>query len=61
MELTIAAVKARREVLEADYRKVLDTANALDGAMQDCDYWIGQIEADDASKAEVKETDGDQH
>jgi hypothetical protein len=34
----------RKELLRGDYDRALALLNALDGAMQECDYWLRQIE-----------------
>jgi len=43
-----AALKARIETLTAQARQMETTLQAIGGAIQDCQYWLTQLEAKDA-------------
>ena len=43
-----AALKARIEQLTAQARQMETTLQAIGGAIQDCQYWLTQLEAKDA-------------
>ena len=43
-----AALKARIELLTAQARQMEQTLQAISGAVQDCQYWLTQLEAKDA-------------
>jgi hypothetical protein len=46
--LNEAALKARIEALTAQARQMETTLQAIGGAIQDCQYWLTQLEAKDA-------------
>jgi hypothetical protein len=46
--LNEAALKARIELLTAQARQMEQTLQAIGGAVQDCQYWLTQLEAKDA-------------
>jgi prefoldin subunit 5 len=46
--LNEAAIKARIETLTAQARQMEQTLQAIGGAIQDCQYWLTQLEAKDA-------------
>lgn len=41
--MTRDAILARKRALEADYQAALNQAQALHGAIQDCDFWLTQL------------------
>jgi prefoldin subunit 5 len=41
-------IKARIELLTAQARQMEQTLQAIGGAIQDCQYWLTQLEAKDA-------------
>ena len=44
-----AALKARIELLTAQARQMEQTLQAISGAVQDCQYWLTQLEQTDAA------------
>jgi hypothetical protein len=46
--LNEAALKARIELLTAQAKQMEQTLQAISGAVQDCQYWLTQLEAKDA-------------
>lgn len=48
------SVKERLSALRAEFDKVQAQGNALGGAIQDCEYWLKQIELKDAEKDEIE-------
>jgi hypothetical protein len=46
--LNEAALKARIETLTAQARQMETTLQAIGGAIQDCQFWLTQLEAKDA-------------
>jgi hypothetical protein len=46
--LNEAALKARIDTLTAQARQMETTLQAIGGAIQDCQYWLTQLEAKDA-------------
>ena len=44
-----AALKARIETLTAQARQMEITLQAIGGAIQDCQYWLTQLEQTDAA------------
>jgi prefoldin subunit 5 len=47
--LNEAALKARIELLTAQARQMEQTLQAISGAVQDCQYWLTQLEQTDAA------------
>jgi prefoldin subunit 5 len=47
--LNEAALKARIETLTAQARQMETTLQAIGGAVQDCQYWLTQLEQTDAA------------
>ena len=45
-----AALQQRKVQLEAQYNQTVANANALQGAIQECDFWIALLEKPDARK-----------
>jgi prefoldin subunit 5 len=41
-------IKARIELLTAQAKQMEQTLQAISGAIQDCQYWLDQLEAKDA-------------
>jgi prefoldin subunit 5 len=46
--LNEAAIKARIETLTAQARQMEQNLQAIGGAIQDCQFWLTQLEAKDA-------------
>jgi len=42
------ALEQRKAQLEAQLKQTLANANALQGAIQECDFWIAQLEKQNA-------------
>jgi prefoldin subunit 5 len=47
--LNEAALKARIELLTAQARQMEQNLQAIGGAIQDCQYWLTQLEQTDAA------------
>jgi hypothetical protein len=43
--MTIEALEKRKQELTAQQQQFVANANAISGALQDCDYWIEQLKA----------------
>jgi hypothetical protein len=43
--MTIELLEQRKKDLQAQQQQFVANANAINGAIQDCDYWIGQLKA----------------
>lgn len=43
--MTIELLQKRKQELIAQQQQLVANANALNGALQDCDYWIGVLQA----------------
>ena len=41
--ITKESLTQRKAALEEEYRQVIANANALQGAIQDCEYWLEQL------------------
>ncbi len=52
-----ATLKARIESLTAQARQMEQTLQAIGGAIQDCQYWLTQLESKDAAD-QVDDTQG---
>lgn len=52
-EITKATIDNRRAVLQADADKVAAHLNALHGALQDCDWFLAELEREESKEAEV--------
>lgn len=46
--MTREAIQERLAKLSAEKDQAVATVNALIGAMQDCQFWLAQLEASDA-------------
>lgn len=44
MEITKAALEARKAELAEQFKQAVSNANALNGALQDCEHWIKILE-----------------
>ena len=44
-----AVIKARIELLTAQAKQMEQTLQAISGAVQDCQYWLTQLEQTDAA------------
>jgi len=47
--MTIAALEKRKAELQAQQNQFIANTNAINGAIQDCDYWIAQIKQAEAA------------
>ncbi len=55
--MTREAVEKRLALLEKDRLQVIANLNAMDGAIQDCKYWLDQFDSEKAhATKEVKPT-----
>ncbi|MFZ2992519.1 MAG: hypothetical protein WA061_02275 [Microgenomates group bacterium] len=43
MNITIEDLENRKKTLQEELDGLLSKANAISGAIQDCDYWLEQI------------------
>jgi hypothetical protein len=50
--MTKDSVTARKNELEQQRLQFLANLNAVAGAMQDCDYWLAQLEEEERQKAQ---------
>jgi hypothetical protein len=48
--ITKEQIEERKARLQADMQKVLQASYELNGALQDCDYWLEQLEDSDDEK-----------
>jgi hypothetical protein len=46
--ITKEAILQRIKRLEADREKLLSSLNATEGALQDCQYWLSEIDKTEA-------------
>jgi len=49
--VTQQALESRLAVLKTQYDQAVANANAFQGALEDCQYWIDQMKAAEAAKA----------
>ena len=49
--ITREALEQRIAALKTQYDQAIANANALQGAIQDCQYWLDQFKATDEAKA----------
>ena len=49
------AIEARLVQLRADLAKVQGTFAAIQGAIQDCEYWLEQLSLDEPGAPEVED------
>ena len=49
--ITQQALEQRIAALKTQYDQAIANANALQGAIQDCQYWLDQFKATDEAKA----------
>lgn len=47
-EVNREALEKRRDELKAELDQAIANVQALNGAIQDCNYWLARIEEDDA-------------
>jgi prefoldin subunit 5 len=47
--LNVEAIKQRIEVLTAQAKQMELNLHAISGAIQDCQYWLNQLESKDAA------------
>jgi len=55
--LNIESVKSRIEVLTAQAKQLELNLHAIGGAIQDCQYWLNELEKSDAAN-QVNDTQG---
>jgi len=55
--LNIESVKSRIELLTAQAKQMESNLHAIGGAIQDCQYWLSQLETKDAAN-QVNDTQG---
>jgi len=55
--LNIESVKSRIEFLTAQAKQMEINLHAIGGAIQDCQYWLSQLESKDAAD-QVNDTQG---
>lgn len=61
MTMTLDAIKARMQQLEAQKKQLQANLIAVDGALQDCEYWLAQFnEPDNAAWHLHPEQKGDE-
>jgi hypothetical protein len=53
VNITSEVILNRKAALEKELGDILDRANSISGAIQDCDYWLAML-----SKEEIKVDDG---
>jgi hypothetical protein len=51
--MTIELLEKRKEELQAQQQQFIANANAINGAVQDCDYWIGILKAQQAGSSQA--------
>lgn len=51
MEITQEAILKRKADLEKELDEALSKANAINGAIQDCDHWLSVLKETEASEA----------
>lgn len=44
MVITKDEILKRKEQLQAEYQQAIGTVQAINGALQDCDYWLKLLE-----------------
>ena len=44
MSMTIDSIKTRMEQLERQRQQLQANLHAVDGAMQDCEYWLARLQ-----------------
>lgn len=52
MDITKEAVEKRRAELQANYQQAIANAQAIGGAIQDCEYWLALLEKEADKPAE---------
>ena len=55
--MTIAAVEARLAELEQQRRQLQANSFAVDGAIQDCEYWLRQLRQTDMDRQDEQDKD----
>lgn len=48
--ITRAVIEARLEQLRAEVEQIRANLHAYEGAIQDCEYWLGVLTADEAEE-----------
>lgn len=60
--LTIAMIESRKAQLQAQYDQTVANANALQGAIQECERWLSLLSVEKPNASSIQETencDGD--
>jgi hypothetical protein len=52
MQITREKLEARRKMLSEQFEKLSADRNATLGALQDCNYWIAQLDAPESQPTE---------
>ena len=52
MNITVEEIRNRKAVLEKELDDALSKANAISGAIQDCDYWLELLNKEEEIKTE---------
>lgn len=47
--ITREQIEARLQQLQADREKLIGNLSAYNGAIEDCQYWLGQLDAPEAT------------
>ena len=55
--MNVESVKSRIEILTAQAKQLELNLHAIGGAIQDCQYWLNQLESKDAAD-QVNDTQG---
>ena len=55
--MTVDQIKSRIEVLTAQAKQMEMNIHAIGGAIQDCQYWLNELEKSDAAN-QVNDTQG---
>ena len=56
MNLTKEMLLERRAALQQQFTKLINDGNAVQGAIQDCDYWLMTLDQDEKADEDIKTT-----
>jgi hypothetical protein len=54
MVITREALEQHKAQLESERLQHLNMAHAVDGAIQDCEFWLGELAKEADAKPEIK-------
>jgi hypothetical protein len=54
MEITREALEEHKAQLESERLQHLNMAHAVDGAIQDCEFWLAELDKEADAKPEIK-------